>query len=77
LKKLGQLMRQSGGGEPPEEVDDEVYEQRLMEDTNEILELALQKCDGQLFDAQVLIESAAEALRSEIRELVEGPEDGN
>lgn len=76
IEKLAALM---GGGEPVErfdEDDDEAMDEALVEDVNEILALAFQKAGNNIFDVQLLIETAADAVRNQIRELVEeGGED--
>ena len=77
LEKLAALM----GGEEVErfdEGDEEAMDAALEEDVNEILMLAFKKAGDNIFDVQFLIETAADAVRNQIRELVEegGEDDG-
>lgn len=77
LNKLSQLVkagdpqtRQSG---VPAEMNDEG---KIAEDAQQILDFVNTLAGDNIFDAQILIEYCAEELRVQIRELVEGPEEG-
>jgi hypothetical protein len=80
LDKLAQLLGQGGNNITPirtapaplaDPEDDEALEEALMADVDDVLKLAALKTEGDLFDMQVLIETAAQLLREQIREQAE------
>jgi hypothetical protein len=83
LDKLASLLGQPGGNVTPirttpaplaDPDDEDALEAALLADVDDVLKLAAMKTEGNLFDMQVLVETAAQLIREQIREQVEGEE---
>lgn len=81
VDKLASLMGGAPppGAQPPEtftEDDEEAQEAALLADTEALLTLAAERCGGNIFDMQVLVETGAAMIREQIRDNIEEDPDG-
>ncbi len=80
VDKLAALMGGTPQGSDPastfEKGEEEAQEAALLSDTEELLKLAAEKTNGNIFDMQVLIETAAAMIREQIRDSMEDDDGG-
>jgi hypothetical protein len=80
IDKLASLMGGAPppGAPPPETYSEEEAEEQeaaLLADTEALLTLVAAKCGGNIFDMQVLVETAASMIREQIRDNIEEADD--